>query len=187
MKRVEERLVLKKHIKKFLNKCLLSIIIFLIGMILVKSNSNFKSYITENIFEKNINFTKYKIIYEKYFGNILSLDKVVKEESVFNEKLSYIKKESYNEGVKLTVTTNYLVPNIESGVVVYIGEKSSLGNTIIIDQVDGIETIYSNIKESNVSLYDYVEKGNLLGEVEDNTLYLYFKKEGEYLNYKEYI
>ena len=34
---------------------------------------------------------------------------------------------------------------------------------------------------------DYVEKGKLLGEAQDEKLYLVFQKDGSYLNYKEYI
>ena len=78
------------------------------------------------------------------------------------------------------------MPLLESGVVVYIGEKESLGHTIIVEQVDGIDTYYSNIN-SNIKLYDYVEKGELLGEAKDNTLFLTFQKNGEYLDYKEFI
>ena len=39
----------------------------------------------------------------------------------------------------------------------------------------------------NVSMYEYVEKGDLLGEVSTTELYLLFKKNGEILDYKEYI
>ena len=36
-------------------------------------------------------------------------------------------------------------------------------------------------------MYDYVNKGDFLGEVKDNILYLVFEKDGVFLNYKEYI
>ena len=54
-------------------------------------------------------------------------------------------------------------------------------------EVNGINTEYSNINASNYKLYDYVEKGKLLGEVDGNKLYLSFEKEGKYLDYKKYI
>ena len=38
-----------------------------------------------------------------------------------------------------------------------------------------------------MKLYDYVEKGKLLGETKDNNLYLVYQKDGQYLDYKEYI
>lgn len=187
-KRVEERTVLKKSIKKALSKFMITIIIFLIGMIAVKAHPSLKNKLHGNIYEKNIKFTKSKELYEKYFGNILSLDKVLKEEQpVFNEKLSFEKSETYNDGVKLKVTDKYMVPTLESGIVVFIGEKEKYGSTVIIEQIDGVDTFYSNINITNIKLYDYVEKGELLGETKDTNLYLVFQKNGKYLDYKKYI
>ena len=186
-KTIKQRLVLKKKVKKELSRLLLSIIVFLIGMILVR-NPDIKKKIEYKLYEENFPFQKIKILKDKYLGKYLSLEKLVKEEKpVFNEKLSYEKKEKYKDGVKLKVSNNYLVPTLESGVVVFIGEKENYGNTIVVEQTDGIEVFYSNIKLNNIKLYDYLEKGELLGEVNDNTLYLVFEKEGKYLDYKEYI
>lgn len=53
-----------------------------------------------------------------------------------------------------------MVPTLESGIVVYIGEKEDYGTTVIIDQIDGVEVYYSNITVENLKLYDYVEKEN---------------------------
>jgi len=78
-KRIEEKLVLKKSIRKVLNKVLITIIIFLIGMIAVKKNPHLKETLKENVYEKSFKFTKTKNLYEKYFGNILSIDKIIKE------------------------------------------------------------------------------------------------------------
>lgn len=187
-KRIEKRLVLKKSIRTALNKLLLSIIVFLIGMILVKQNPKLKTPIQVNLYEKSFKFQRAKLFYEKYFGKILSVEKIVKETSpVFSEKLSYSKIEKYNDGVKLKVSSKYMVPVIESGVVVFIGEKENIGSTIIIEQVNGIETLYGNVNINNIKLYDYLEKGELLGEVNGEDLYLKFQKEGKALDYKENI
>lgn len=186
-KRIEEKLVLKKSIKIFLSKLFILIIIFLIGLIATKKNPTLKQIVEKEVYEKNIKFTKTKSIYEKYFGKILSLDKVVKEETpVFSEKLSYKKSSNYNNGVKLIVDNNYLVPILESGIIVYSGIKDNM-QTIIVEQVDGVDTYYINVNISNYKIYDYVEKGQVLGEVKSNELYLKFEKNGEQLDYKKYI
>ena len=185
---MKEHLVLRKEIKKLLNKLLLSVIIFLVGMILVKAKPNLKEIIKHKVYEESIPFQKLKNTYEKYLGNVLSIEKIVKEEKeVFNETLAYDNVKKYKDGAQLKVSNNYMVPIIESGVVVFIGEKENYGNTIIVEQIDGIDTFYGNVKVNNIKLYDYVEKGELLGEVKDNNLYLVFQKDGKYLNYKEYI
>ena len=69
----------------------------------------------------------------------------------------------------------------------FIGKKEGYGNTLIVQQANGIDCWYGNIKNLSVKLYDYVEKGSALGEVENNLLYLVFKKDGAVLDYKNYI
>ncbi len=187
-KKVEKRLVLKKSVRKFINRCLIVIILFLGCLIMVKSNTSFKSKIIDYVYSDSFKFTKLRSIYEKYFGKILSADKVVPEEKkVFNEKISYNSANVYKDGVKLAVSSNYMVPTLESGIVVFMGEKEGYGNTIIIEQIDGIDVWYSNIKSNQVKMYDYVEKGSMLGEVSGDAFYMVFQKDGNYLNYKDYI
>jgi len=187
-RKVKEKLVLKTSVKVFISKLMLTIIVFLIGMIITKNNSSMKEKLNEIIYEKSFKFTSLKTTYEKYFGNILSLNKVVKTtQPVFSEKLNYEKIEKYENGAKLTVTDNYMVPALESGVVVYVGTKEPYGQAIIVEQIDGIDTMYANINSNNLKLYDYVEKGNLLGETIGKDLFLVFQKNGNYLDYKEYI
>lgn len=187
-KYVKKKLVLKKSVRNFITRVLIVVIIFLVGMILVKSNSKAKNSILKQVYDTNFKFTKVKDIYQKYFGNILSIDKLALEDKqVFQEELTYQKAKSYLDGVKLQVSDNYMVPALESGIVIFMGEKEGYGNTIVIEQVDGIDVYYSNISSDGIKLYDYVEKGKLLGEAEDNQLYLVFQKDGSFLDYKKYI
>ena len=187
-KTVKKKLVLKKGIRSFINRLLIVTIIFLSCLILIKSNNSFKNILIKYVYEDSFKFTKLKAIYEKYFGKILSIDKVApKEEAVFNEKLEYSKANVYNDGAVLTVSDNYMVPTLESGIVVFIGEKEGYGSTVIIEQVDGIDVWYSNINANNIKMYDYIEKGSLIGEVKGKKLYMVFQKDGAFLDYKKYI
>ena len=184
---LKERLVLKKCIKRFISQTLLSIIILLIGLILIKKNPALKPELKKKIYEDSIDFIKVKELYDNYLGDIVPTKTIFKEEkAVFNEKLSYTNKEKYKDGVKLTVSDNYLVPAIQSGIVVFIGDKDGYGNTIIIEQTDGVDVFYSNMGEVKVSLYDYIDKGTLIGEV-NKSLILLFQKEGKIIDYKNYI
>ena len=45
---------------------------------------------------------------------------------------------------------------------------------------------YGNLDNISVNLYDYLNKNTLIGSSKDS-LYLVFQKNGEYLNYKDYI
>ena len=79
------------------------------------------------------------------------------------------------------------MPALESGIVVYIGDKDNYGHTIIIQQVNGIDLWYVGVNNSNLKLYDYIEKGSLIGEALSNDIYLVYKKDGKVLNYEDYI
>ncbi len=184
----KKKLVLKKGIRSFINRTLIVTVLFLMSLILIRSNTNFKNGIIKYVYEDHFKFTKLKSVYEKYFGKILSVDKVApKEEAVFSEKLEYKKSNVYKDGVLLTVNSNYLVPTLESGIVVFMGEKKEYGTTVIIEQVDGVDVWYSNIKSNDIKMYDYIEKGSLIGETNGEKLYMVFQKDGAYLDYKKYL
>lgn len=178
----------KSNYKSFFNKILICIVLFLVLMIIFKSNPVLKDKIYHFVYENNISFSSFKKYIDEKLGGVIPFDNVVVDDtiSVFSEEISYNDKTDYNKGVKLTVNNNYLVPVVESGIVVYMGEKDGFGYTIIIQQNDGVDAWYSNIN-AKVKLYDYVEKGSLLGESVNNNIYLYFQKNGEFIDYKEYI
>ena len=171
----------KNKILSFFNKILICTCILLISLIVLRKNPSIREYISKELFENNISFAYIKELYNKYFGKILP-EKNNDVVSVFNEKISYKNKKEYLDGYVLEVNNNYLVPIVETGIVVYIGEKEGYGKVIIVEQVDGCNIWYGNIENTSIKLYDYVTKGNFLGETKDNNLYLVLEKDGEYLD-----
>ena len=171
---------------KFVNKTLTAIFLALVFLIIMEYSPKFKSFMQNEVLEKNISFGFFSKLYNKYFGDVLpsNSDNLVK---VFNEKISYKEKEKYYDGYKLTVDNNYLVPVIESGVVVFIGEKENYGNVVVIEGEDSSTITYGNIKNTDIKLYEYVNRGKYLGETEDNNLYLVILKNGEYVDIQEYL
>ena len=156
----------KKKDNSFINskactKLLLLICIFLIGCIICKNNISYRSKIYDKLYKDNISFVGVKNFYNKYFGGIIPLDNIIKED---NTKMVFI----------------------ESGMVIFNGEKEGYGNTIIIEGLNGIDIWYSNIVNSNVKLYDYIEEGSFLGEV-NKELYLVFCQNGKYITYEKYL
>ena len=177
-----------KYLKSFIVRSFLVIIIFLLLAISFKTNSNFKNIIYKNIYENSFSFTSFKKFCDSYLGGISFIDKYINKVSpVFNSKLVYNNSSKFYDGVSLDVGKNYLVPVIETGIVVYIGNKDKYGNCIIIQGMDGVDISYSDIENSSVKLYDYIEKGELLGEVKDNQLILVYSKNGKVLNYEDYL
>ena len=179
----------RSNLSYVISKFLITVIITLVTLIILKSNNKLKTSFYNKVYDDNISFATINKWYEKYFGASIPFKDLLDKETktVFNEKLKYTKKTKHLDGVKLSVDENYLVPILESGMVVYIGQKEGYGNTVIIQQVNGIDVWYGNINTANVKLYDYVEKGNLLGDVNDKSLYLVFKKDGKALSYEEHL
>ena len=181
----------KKKSNKFsrvITKLSICIILILMGLIFVKNDENAKEKLYEFLYENNISFSTINKWYQEHFGDITPFQNIVKDntELVFNENLVYKDASLYKDGVKLNVEENYLIPIIESGIVVFIGNKDDYGKTVIIEQVDGVSVWYGNVENINVSLYDYVNKGEFLAEA-NKTFYMVFNKEGKYLDYKEYL
>lgn len=180
----------KHRLYSFCIRLFLCIIITLVCFITLKKNPDFKTSFYDFVFEKNFSFASINQTYQKYFGSpIPYFDTFVKEptKKVFQEKLEYQKQEKYKDGVKLTVSKDLLVSSKESGMVVFIGKKEGYGNVLIIQQANGIDCWYGNVKNLSVKLYDYVEKGSAIGETDGTTLYFVFKKDGNVLDYKPYI
>ena len=94
--------------------------------------------------------------------------------------------EPFKDGVSINIATDESINSIDSGIVVFMGEKEGYGNTLIIQQSNGVDVWYGNMETFNVNLYDYVSKGLSLG-TSSNNLYLVFQKNEEFLDYKEFI
>ena len=187
MKKInEEKLI--KYLRSLILRTMVVIVLFLIMAIMSKANNTYKDLIVTNLYEKNISFTKIKKLYDKYLGGITPLDKLIDQEiTVFNEELSYENVSKYHDGAKLEVNKNYLVPVLEEGMVIYIGEKENYGNVIIVEDINGLNIWYGNMETTTAKLYDYVNKSTYLGTTKDNILYLVYQKDGQFLNYEEYL
>ena len=158
----------------FFSKFLVVAFMSIITLIVLKANPKLKPTFYQKVYEDNISFAYINSLYEKYFGSSIPFKEVFKADN-------------YLDGVKIVVGNDYLIPCIETGLVVFVGEKEDYGNTVIIEQQDGTTVWYSNLKNSSVKLYDYVKKGSYIGENKDDYMYLVFKKEGNIVDYKNYI
>lgn len=178
---------IKKYLTNLLVRSLVVVIILISLAIIYKSNISLSDNISNYFFTENISFTKIKKIYDKYLGGLLPTKKEENNATeVFSEKLNYSSSSIYYDGVKLSVSENYLVPSLAEGMVVFIGNKENYGKTVIIENLDGIDYWYGNISSTSLKLYDYIEKGSLIGETK-NDFYMVFSKNGKYLDYEEYI
>lgn len=179
----------KEYVNSLIARSLSALILFFIGIILMNTNKISQEFIRENILTDNLSFAKIGNVYNKFFGSILPFEKIIKDESsmVFRENLVYEKIDKYMDGFVLSVSDNYLMPVVQSGVVVFIGEKEGLGNTVIVQGSDEVDYWYSNITNVTATLYDYLSKGSTLGTADGKEVYMTFKKDGEFLDFDEVI
>lgn len=176
----------KKYIKSFVTRSLICVILFLLISIVCNFSDKNLLWFKNNIYDNNINFTFFNKIYKKYINKYLPFD-LYDEKIVMSDKFVYSDKEKYLNGVKLNVGKNYNMKSLCGGIVVYIGDKEGLGNTVIIQGTDGVDYWYSNLDNLSIKLYDYIEKDVLIGNTKDEYVYLNFLKDGKYLDYEKYI
>lgn len=171
----------------FINRLLITALLTIACLIVFKKNSSLKQNFYNKFLSQNFNFAYVNNLYTKYFGSSIPFggffDNVT---SVFNESLVYDGYDEYLDGVSLNVSDNYLVPNIGVGLVIFIGEREGYGNTVIVQQSNGIDVLYGNLNDVSVKMYSYVSSGEFIGNCSNN-LYLVFKKDGNVLDFKKYI
>lgn len=176
-----------KYLKGLISRILITIIFVLGSIIYTNINSDNKKLYKKYVLENSLSFTKINNLYNDLFGEIDFIKKNKDNSKPVFNNISYTNIENYKNGVKLNVNPNETISVITSGIVVYIGEKEELGNTIIIQGNDGVDIWYSNLTDTNIKVYDYIESGTILGTSNSNEVYLTLLKDGKYMNYEEYI
>ena len=175
-----------KYVKGLISRSLIAIIFVLGSIIFTNISDENKVLYQKYVLEDSLEFMKINELYEKLFGGVDVRTSKSDDEVVFGS-ITYTNIEPFLNGVKLTVGLNEVVHVITSGIVVFIGEKDDLGNTIIIQGNDGVDLWYSNVTDTDIKVYDYVEAGSILGTSNGEDIYLTIQKDGEFMSYEEYM
>lgn len=176
-----------RYLKNLVSRILLSIILIISVSIFIKLDDKNVLLIDEYIFKDSLEFTKINNWYQDNVGKIIP---ELSENTALVFSSDDLKKNSYAnylDGVKVDLDKNSPVSLLMGGIVVFIGEKEGYGYTLILQGNDGIDYWYGGITNLNVNLYDYLEKDTLIGETQDNFLYIVLQKEGKYINYEEIL
>ena len=147
-------------------------------LILTKNNSQLKDKIENLVYEQSLPVMELRKQYDIFF----SWNKIKSVVPVSKEVISAKNEEKTDTGVKLTVEKNQAIQNLESGIVIMIDQDK-----VIIEQIDGVTAIYNNIDCKNLKIYDYLEKGEIIGEAKKEEIMISFMKEGAYYDYKNYL
>lgn len=174
-----------KYISELFTRTLLSVILVLLCAIFVNSSDANLLLFKNHLFNETLAFTKINNLYAKYFGDIIP-EKVNNTLPVFETGKNYSTIEKEGDSFRTTLTGNTF-HFLESGVIVFLGEKEGFGKTIIVQGIDGVDIWYSNLSNLNATMYDYVEKNSLIGEFNNQSAILTFVEDGEYIGYEKYL
>ena len=176
-----------KYLRSLLTRSLLSVILVISLCIIMKVNTNSVALFKEYILTDSLEFTKINKWYQDKFGKIIPSVPDNSDLVFSNDDLTKNKYTTYLDGVKIEVSKGSPISLLCGGIVVYLGDKEGYGNTLIIQGNDGIDYWYGGITNTSVNLYDYLEKDTLIGEAQDNFIYLVLQKDNTYLSYEEYL
>lgn len=179
---------LSKFLFTILIKSLIVVLLFLSSMIFIRQNDKNKKMFKEKVYNNSLSFAKIYNLYSKYLGDALPFKDIIKDDTkkVSNEKITYSSIKKEGDGYLLVVPSNYTLQSIKSGIVIEVKKDDKYKNIVKIQDKSGVNITYKNLNEVEVKLYDYVEKGEILGSV-SNKLYINFEKDGKYLSYEKYL
>lgn len=179
---------LKSLFFKTFIKSLVVVILSLGSLIYIKQSDSNKKKFKNIVYNNNLSFAKIYSAYKKYLGDIVPFKNTFKDNTkiVSGDTISYSQITKDENGFLLSVSKDYIVNSIYAGIVIKTENSDKYKNIITIQDKNGLNISYGNLNEVSVKIYDYVEKGELLGNCDDK-LYLIFEKDGKYLSYEEYL
>lgn len=184
----DNKSTLSKFLFTILIKSLIVVLLFLSSMIFIRQNDKNKKIFKEKVYNNSLSFAKIYNLYSKYLGDALPFKDTIKDDTkkVSNEKITYSSIKKEGDGYLLEIPSNYTLQSIKSGIVIEVKKDDKYKNIVKIQDKSGVNITYKNLNEVEVKLYDYVEKGEILGSTSDK-LYINFEKDGKYLSYEKYL
>ena len=184
----EKHSYIKGVLFKITIKTLIVIILFLGSLIYINRNEKNKLKFEKLVYNNSLSFAKIYNTYKKYLGDAIPFKNIFNDNTkiVSEESISFNNIIKVDNGYLLGVSKEYTVNSIYAGIIIKIESNDKYKNIITIQDKNGLNISYGNLSEVSVKLYDYVEKGEVLGNC-DEKLYLVFEKEGKYLSYEEYL
>ncbi|MCO4849867.1 M23 family metallopeptidase [Bacillus vallismortis] len=178
-------------------KCLLSACLVLVSAIAYKTNigpvSQIKPVIA-NTFETEFQFASASHWFETKFGNPLAF--LAPEHKNNKERQVEVSQDlvapasgkvqqdfqDNGEGIKVE-TSSDTIDSIKEGYVVEVSKESQTGLTVKVQHADNTYSIYGKLKDVDVGLYDFVDKGKKLGSIKlddhHKGVYYFAMKDGD--------
>lgn len=175
---------MKINVGKIFTNFLFCVIFVLLSLIFVKCNDSNKLLYKKLFFEDTFSFNQTRNWYKKYFGQILP-EKTITVLANQNDDI-YSDYEKYADGFKFKVVKNTAVSSLNGGIIIFKGSNDNYKDAVIIQGVDGYDFIYEGITTQDFGLYDYINKGDILGLSSDDYFILTIKKGNEIVDFETY-
>ena len=187
-KKKEKKSLIKNLVFSMIIKSLIVVVLFLGSLIYIKQSNDNKNKFKNVVYNNSLSFAKIYDVYKKYLGDVIPFKNIFKDNTklVSSEKLSYEQIKKEDNGYILSVSKDYITPYITSVIIVEKKVSSKYENVITVQDKNGLNITYGLIKNTNVKLYDYIEKGEIIGQASEE-LYLSFKKDNKYLSYEKVL
>ncbi|MFE0503592.1 peptidoglycan DD-metalloendopeptidase family protein [Peribacillus butanolivorans] len=189
----------------FFFKILASVCLFLIIAVMFKHPStrldSARSFVTENM-KQEFQFASISNWYESAFGKPIAFLPTKSGKETVDSGEGYAMPasgkitqtfETNGEGIILETSKGSKVESINEGVVIFAGEKEGIGKTVVIQHANKSESWYGQLEKIDVKLYEFVKKGNEVGQVtvsEDGSkgrFYLAIKENDAFIDPKKVI
>ena len=175
---------MKINVSKIFTNFLLCGVFVLASLIFVKYSDNNKTYYKKAFFEDTFSFNQTRNWYKKHFGQILP-EKTITVLANQNDDI-YSDYEKYLDGVKFKVSKNTAISSLDGGIIIFKGSNDNYKDAVIIQGVDGYDCIYEGITAQDLGLYDYINKGDILGLSNEDYFVLTIKKGNEIVDFETY-
>lgn len=175
-------LVKDKYLNSLFIRTVISLLLLIITSVLINITSVYNT-LYKLIYEMDVDYSYISSKTKYIIGNILGN----KDKYVSSNKLFYKEIKEYGNGYKLMTDNHYIINAIKSGTVIFIGNKDSLGPTVIVESASGVCFWYSGLENISVNLYDYIDTNTIIGSTLEDYLILTISKDNEYLSYEENI
>lgn len=187
-KEKNEESFFKRFLFSNLIKSLIVLIIFLGSLIYIRQSNDNKTYFKKIVYNNSLSFARIYNLYNKYLGDLIPFKNAKKDETkvVSDEKIAYQSITKENNGYMLKVSKDYAVSSLKSGIVIEKREDEKYATVIKVQDKEGLVITYGMLNNTEIKLYDYVEKGQIIGSVNES-LYLIFEKDDKYLSYEKYL
>ncbi|SEP93534.1 M23 family metallopeptidase [Piscibacillus halophilus] len=165
-----------KYLMKFLGSAIIVFFTLFVYQTQLPLLNQLKPFVHQTMTE-DLPFATVQAWYDEHFATpFLSFGR--DEERMVNQDVqsvpvSGVQRErvrDYEDGISIEVVEAQNVYPLDRGTVLFAGEKSDTGNTVIIQHEDGTKSVYGHLNTIDVFHYQFVSPGQAIGKIEPDEL-----------------